>query len=182
VLLYEDETIMRLFPPLRACWALRGAQAVVPITGRNAKRTLFGVLNPRTGHRILMHAEHCRQGDFQAFLCLLRHCYPGRRIWLLLDEAPCHTAILSQVLAAQLDIVLVWLPKQCSELNAMDQLWKELKGDLAANRQFRNISEAVDYAEQWVLNLTNNQALQKAGVFSKSFWLRHLCKTFWRPT
>jgi transposase len=182
VLLYEDETIIRLFPPLRACWALRGAQAVVPITGRNAKRTLFGVLNPRTGHRILMHAEHCRQGDFQAYLCLLRNCYPGRRIWLLLDEAPCHTAILSQVLAAQLDIVFVWLPKQCSELNAMDQLWKELKDDLAANRQFKNIDEAVDYAEQWVLNLTNNQALQKAGVFSKSFWLRHLCKNFWRPT
>ena len=182
MLLYEDETIIRLFPPLRACWALRGVQAVVPITGRNAKRTLFGVLNPRTGHRILMHAEHCRQGDFQAFLCLLRHCYPGRRIWLLLDEAPCHTAILSQVLAAQLDIVFVWLPKQCSELNAMDQLWKELKDDLAANRQFKNIDEAVDYAEQWVLNLTDNQALQKAGVFSKSFWLRHLCKIFWRPT
>jgi transposase len=161
---------------------LRGSQAAVPITGRNAKRTLFGALNPRTGHRILMHAEHCRQGDFQAYLCLLRHCYPGRRIWLLLDEAPCHTAIVSQVLAAQLDIVFVWLPKQCSELNAMDQLWKELKDDLAANRQFKNIDEAVDYAEQWVLNLTNNQALQKAGVFSKSFWLRHLCKTFWRPT
>src|SRR5262249_4254389 len=50
----------------------------------------------------------------------------------------------------------------------MDQLWKELKGDLAADRQFRNIDEAVDYAEQWVLRLTNNQALQKAGVFSKS--------------
>ena len=93
---------------------------------------------------------------------------------MLLDEAPGHTAILSQVLAAQIDIVLIWLPKQCSELNAMDQLWKELKDDLAANRQFKNIDEAVDYAEQWVLNLTNNQALQKAGVFSKSYWLSHL--------
>ena len=173
MLLYEDETIIRLFPPLRACWALRGSQAAVPITGRNAKRALFGVLNPRTGHRILMHAEHCRQGDFQAYLCLIRNCYPGRRIWLLLDEAPCHTAILSRGLAVQLDIVLIWLPKQCSELNAMDQLWKELKGDLAANRQFRNIAETVDYAEQWVLKLTDNQALQKAGVFSKSYWLRH---------
>jgi DDE superfamily endonuclease len=174
VLLCEDETIIRLFPPLRACWALRGAQAVVPIAGRNVKRTLFGVLNSRTGHLILMHAEHCRQGDFQAYLRLLRHCYPGKKNWLLLDEAPCHTAILSRVLAAQLDIVFVWLPKQCSELKAMNQLWKELKDDLAANRQFRNIDEAVDNAEQWVLKLANNQALQKAGVFSKSYWLRHL--------
>jgi hypothetical protein len=101
---------------------------------------------------------------------------------LLLDEAPCHTAILSQLLAAQLDIVFVWLPKQCSELNTMDQLWKELNDNLAANRQFKNIDEAVDYVEQWVLNLTDNHALQKAGVFSKSFWLIHLCKIFWRPT
>jgi DDE superfamily endonuclease len=92
---------------------------------------------------------------------------------LLVDEALGHTAILSQVLAAQLDIVLICLPKQCSELNAMDQLWKELKGDLAANRQFRNIDEAVDYAEQWILKLTDSQALQKAGVFSKSYWLKH---------
>jgi hypothetical protein len=53
---------------------------------------------------------------------------------LLLDGAFCHTAILSQVLAAQLDIVFVWLPKQCSKFKAMDQLWKELKDDLAANR------------------------------------------------
>src|SRR5215468_8765816 len=30
VLLYEDETIIRLFPPLRACWALREAKAAVP--------------------------------------------------------------------------------------------------------------------------------------------------------
>ena len=58
----------------------------------------------------------------------------------------------------------------------MDQLWKEFKGDLATNRQFRNIAEAVDYAEQWVLNLTGNQALQKANVFSKSYWLRHFLK------
>jgi hypothetical protein len=33
----------------------------------------------------------------------------------------------------------------------MGQLWKELKGDLAADRLFKNIAEAVYYAEQWVL-------------------------------
>lgn len=91
----------------------------------------------------------------------------------MLDEAPCHTAISSRVLATQLNTMLIWLPKQCSELNVMDQLWKELKGDLAASRQFRNIAEAVDYAEQWVLNLADTQALQKAGVFLKRYWLRH---------
>jgi len=46
--------------------------------------------------------------------------------------------------------VLAWMPERCSELNAMDWLWKESKGDLAANRQFKNINETVDFdfAEQ----------------------------------
>lgn len=182
VLLIEDETILRLFPPLRACWAWRGQQAVVPITGRNARRVLFGTINPRTGHRVVLRRRRMRQEDFQAFLSHLRARYGGRPIWLLLDEAPCHIAAKSQMLAAQLNIELIWLPKQCSELNAMDQLWKELKGDLAANRQFKNIDEAAEYAEAWILGLTPMQALRKGGVLSKNYWLKYFSKDFCQPT
>ena len=31
--------------------------------------------------------------------------------------------LFAQANVCDVDIVLVWLPKQCSELNAMDQLW-----------------------------------------------------------
>lgn len=62
VLLFEDEIIVRLFPVLRRAWALRGEQAKVAISGRNARRVLFGTINPRTGHRILMRAPNMRQG------------------------------------------------------------------------------------------------------------------------
>jgi hypothetical protein len=48
-----------------------------------------------------------------------------------------------------------------------------LHDGLAANRQFGNIVEAVVYAKQLVLRFTNDQALQKASVFSKSYWLKH---------
>src|SRR4051794_41969867 len=88
VLLSQDETIWRGSPPLRATWAFRGEQAVVPITGRNAKRVLFGALNPRTGHRLVLRRLRQRQEDFQAFLRDLRQHYPGRPIWLLLGGAP----------------------------------------------------------------------------------------------
>ena len=40
-----------------------------------------------------------------------------RPIWLLLDKASFHQAIQSQQLAAHLDVTLLWLPKQCPELN-----------------------------------------------------------------
>lgn len=176
MLLIEDETTLRWFPPLRYCWALKGEQAQVPITGRNAKRVLLGAINPRTGHRILGRGADLRQPDFQAFLRRLRHGYPGRPIWLLLDEAPSHTAGQSQRLAAQLDIRLIWLPKQCPELNAMDHLWREVKDEITANYQFETIDQAADYAENWIRQLTTRQTLRKAGVLSKNYWLKDLCK------
>ena len=172
VWLFEDETILRLFPILRRAWSLRGEQAVVPITGNNAKRILFGALNPRTGHRIVFRCRNMRQEAFQAFLRLLRYSYPGRAIWLLLDEAPCHIAPKSQALAATLQIRLVWLPKQCSELNAMDHLWRALKAQISANSQFKSIDEHANFAENWLRALSDHETLLKAGVLSKHFWLQ----------
>jgi len=127
---------------------MRGEQAVVPITGQNAKRVLFGVINPRTGRRVLMRAHGMRQEAFQAFLRLLRRRYSGRPIWLVMDEASCHTAKASRQLAAQLGITSIWLPKQCSELNSMDHLWRELKGKIAANRQFLIFLESSTHANE----------------------------------
>lgn len=176
MLLFEDETILRQFPVLRRAWSLRGEQAKAPISGRNAKRVLFGALNPRTGHRILMRALNMRQPAHHAFLRKLRHAYLGRQIWLLLDEAPCHTAKQSQELARQLDIVLLWLPKQCSELNAMDQLWLRLKNKISANYEYPTVDKHLEAAESWINSLTRTEALRYASVLSKNFWLKSFLK------
>jgi transposase len=168
----EDETILRLFPVLRRAWSLGGEQALVPITGQNAKRVLFATINLRTGHRIMVRGRNMRQAYFHALLHEVRRRYKQRPVWMLLDEAKCHIAGQSQALAAALDIHFVWLPKQCSELNSMDQLWKELKSTVSANYQFSSIDEHAEYAENWLLTLTNKEALRKAGVLSKNFWLQ----------
>jgi len=172
VWLFEDETILRLLPEIRRAWSLRGQQARIPITGQNAKCVLFGTLNPRTGHRIVARGPNLRQHYFQRFLRLLRQSYPGRQIWVVLDKAPCHTAPRSQDLAQSLDIALIWLPKQWSELNGMDQLWKELKADICANLQYRTIEQHADFAQRWLFALSKSEALCKAGISSKDFWLR----------
>lgn len=176
MLLFEDETVLRLFPVLRRAWALRGEQSKIGITGRNAKRVLYGTINLRTGHRIIQRSPDMRQEHFHTFLRLLRRSYPGRQIWLLLDEAPGHVASKSQALAKQLDIVLIWLPKQCSELNAMDQLWRDLKSNISANHQYANIDEHAAYAEAWVMSLSRTEALRKASMLSDDFWLKSFFK------
>lgn len=176
ILLFEDETILRLFPVLRRAWSLSGEPATVGITGRNAKRVLFGAINLRTGHRIVLRYGSMKQSGFQDFLRLLRRCYRGRPVWLLLDAASAHIAPKSQALAAVLNIELVWLPKQCPELNGMDHLFKEVKADISANYQYPTIEEHAACAENHVLGLTNKKALKRAGILSTNFWLQSFLK------
>ena len=167
-----DETILRLFPPLRQAWGLRGRQVCVPVTGRNDRRVLFGAINVRTGHRVLRRAKSMRQGEAQAFLRELRSRYrTARRVWLVLDQHGSHASAATRGLAAGLGIELLFLPKQCPELNPMDHLWKEVKRDVAANRQYGNIDEQAEAAEHWILWLTRREARRKAGMLSKNFWL-----------
>jgi transposase len=172
VWLFEDETILRLLPELRRAWSLRGEQARVGISGKNDKCALFGTLNPQTGHRLVACGRGLRQACFQEFLRHLRRSYPGRPIWLILDRASCHTAPRSQALAASLNIILLWLPKQCSELNGMDQLWRELKGKISANYQFANSQQHAAFAQRWIFSLSRTETLRKAGILANDFWLR----------
>jgi transposase len=171
VILMADETILRMFPPLRRAWAPMGRQAVVPITGSNARRVLFGTLNIRTGHRVLSRGQSLRQGEFALFLGKLRRVYRDRRIWLILDKHGSHKAPANVKEATRSNMMLLFLPTQCPELNAMDHLWKEVKRCVSANRQFATIDDHAQAAENWIRNLTPRQALRKAGILSKNFWL-----------
>jgi transposase len=183
VLLCIDWTLLRLFPPLRATWALTGTQAAVPITGANAKRVLFGAIDLRTARRMVLIRTRAGQADAQAFLRELRRRY--RRagwLWLLADRASAHTAPQTLALAARLRIRFLWLPKQAPELSPMDRIWRELKRLVAANRQAESIGALAADAAAWVLALTAQQARRKAGMTSKRFWLRDLLQHLWPPT
>lgn len=159
---------------MRSAWALRGQQASVLISGRNAKRVLFGAVNIKTGYRLALVRQKSRIEDFTAFLHLLRQRIRGRRIYLLLDNAGWHTNKRVTTLADQLDIVLVWLPKQMPKLNPMDQLWRHLKQRMAANRQTETIDDLANDAIDWLDSLSNTQTLAKAAMLSHDFWLYHL--------
>ena len=183
MLLCADWTLLRLFPPLRATWALKGTQATVPITGANAKRVLFGAIALRNAHRIVLIRRHAGGADARAFLCELRRRYRvAGTIWLLTDRASAHTDHRTQALAAVLDIRLLWLPAQAPELSPMDQLWRDLKRLIAANRQADTIDALAISAADWVLGLTPGQARRKAGMTSKRFWLKQAVQDFWPPT
>lgn len=172
VLLAEDETDLLLFPPLRAHWGRRGEVDPVLLSGRNARRVIFGTMNLRTGTRLFLVRHNQKQGDFQAFMRLIRNHYRGWHVALLLDEDSSHTAGRSQQLAEILDIQLIWLPKRSPELNPMDHLWGQGKDIVSTNLQYPTIDEHVTAFIEYLENLSPRQALATSGVLSPTFWLK----------
>lgn len=181
-MLVEDETDLLLFPPLRAMWSPRGVPARVMLSGRNARRVVFGCMNLVTGHRLFLVRERQYADDFQSFLHEVRRHYRGWHVVLLLDSDRSHTAGASRDLAHRLHIRLLWLPKRAPELNPMDTLWGQAKDAVCVNTQYVDIDEQADAFIAHMNGLSNREALQTSGVLSKHFWLRRvLSKKFCGP-
>lgn len=180
----SDETTLRHLPPLRAAWALRGQQAEVRISGKNARRSLFGTVDLRTGRRVFLVRTRRRLADYHGFLRRRRHgvgaC--GAR-WLLLDRHGSHCSPRA---------ACAWPRRSASvscgcrasipKLNPVDHLWRALKNDLAANRQCASVDALAAYAQRWVRALTPAQTLRKAGLLSQNCWLRKVRKTICSST
>lgn len=170
--LFEDETDLLLFPPLQAGWAARGQDLLVPVSGANARRVLFGSIHLHSGHRLLLVQKRQRAMDFQEFLDVLHWHYRSWHLVLLLDEDSSHTARETLSVAEDLDIEMLSLPNRAPELNGMDQLWRRCKQTVTANHQYPSIDEHVDRFVHYVLCLKGQQARRKAGLLSPDFWLR----------
>lgn len=178
-MLCEDETELLQFPPLRACWAKRGQQAQVVLTGANARRVVFGALNLRTGHRVFLVRSRQRGTDFRAFLQTLHSHYRGWQVVLLLDRDSAHTAGASQQVAAQWGMELLWLPLRCPELNPLEALWRSGKQTICANRQYPVIDEVVERFLVYLYWLSPQETRRKAGLLSKQCWLKsHMRNSF----
>lgn len=169
--LFEDETDLLLFPPLRAGWFERGKPAEVPITGWNAKRTVFGTLDVETGQRTFVARPGICAPDFHAALRSIRGAYGNRKVALLLDKASRHTAATSERLAAQLDIELIWLPPRCTNINPMDRLWRWGKERICANKQHPDIDSQAEQFVEYLDSLSAREALRMGGLQSGRFWL-----------
>jgi transposase len=171
VKLFEDETDLLLYPPLRAGWFRRGQSAEVPVRGENAKRTVFGALNIETGHRIFVSRGGACATDFHAILRQIREEYGTNKVALLLDRASRHTAVTSGRLARSLDIQLLWLPSRCVNINPMDRLWHWGKEKTCANRQHPSIDSQTEFFVEYLTKLSPQEAVRKAGLCAKKFWL-----------
>ena len=165
------ETIITETPPLYACYGRIGEQVRVPISGNRSKRILHGALNIGSGEVLLLITTDWVQETPQYFLRMIRSHWRGWQIVLFEDRGSPHTADDSLEVASDLAIELRFLPIATPELNAMDQLWRRVKGRTVASRATQSIDASADEACQYILALRPHERLQQAGVWSGHFWL-----------
>ena len=166
-----DETSITEPPPLYHCYGRRGEQVSVPVRGNHARRVLHGVINVRSGDVLLLSTDVWDQATHQAFLTMIRAPWRGWHVVLFADRGSPHTAGRSRQHAKTLGLELRFLPRATPELNAMDHLWRHVKGRTLANRTTQTLDTSADVACCDILEMSRMERLRKAGVLSGRFWL-----------
>jgi DDE superfamily endonuclease len=160
-----------------ACWlgTARRAAAPVPISGHNARRSVFGTLHLRTGRALFLEQRRRRAVEFQVFLEFIHWHYRAWPVALLLDmRTPSTRRTLRSRWLQELGIRLLWLPKRSPHLNPLEHLWRDSKAVVCANHQHTTLNEQTCCFIDYLQSLSPTQRLRKAGVLSNHFWLRNV--------
>ncbi len=127
IICVQDESVVTADARLRkGVYTLRNKRAVYTITGSHAKIIEFGLLTA-DGRGYFEGHKRFTKDEFVAFL-RNAHAKFGK-IVMILDRAPQHTAKAVQEAMDEMDgeVKLVYLPPGCPDLNAMEELWRQMK-------------------------------------------------------
>lgn len=166
VLLYMDETTLRLLPVIRGMWMRIAKQVRIPTSsGWNQSIKVFGILNATTGQLNYELFDKCNAENFIAFLERVLEVYPKATIYMILDNASWHKAHLVQdFLATHPRIELVWLPTGCPKLNPVERIWRRLKDRVAADHWYGTLDAIRTVAVRFLDALSPEKTLQISGI------------------
>jgi transposase len=144
---YQDETHLETNPSLTRVWHRIGVQPTVPAAGTNRRLTCFGSVEAFGRGRVEVL---CAAQDSAAFVRYLealerRYVATRRKIFLVLDNGPCHTSKASHAAMAARAAWLhpIFLAPYCPNLNPKEREWRFLKRD-ARGHLARTLRDFVD--------------------------------------
>ncbi|MDV2994419.1 MAG: IS630 family transposase ISMae27 [Chroococcidiopsis sp. SAG 2025] len=88
---------------------------------------MYGVVEPQSGENFFREISHLDTQCFQEFLNDFRRAYPEDLDIIQLDNGSFHP---TSKLKVPENIILLFQPAHCPELNPIERLWEQLKGFL----------------------------------------------------
>lgn len=170
-IVFEDESGVSERPSVRRTWAPRGQTPVLIHAFNWGKISLAAALAYRwDGKRCRLYFQ-TRPGSYGpesliVFLRQLRRHFRGQQVILVWDGLPAHK---SRILQAYLKSQRHWLreerlPGYAPDLNPVETLWGNIKGQELANRCSANLAEAATAVSQGMARV-RSQAQQLAFSF-----------------
>jgi transposase len=166
-----DESTLGWLPVLVACWMKRGCQRRISTPGQQQWRHIFGAYNWATDEIVYQIAEKRNSNTFIAFLDHLVQQHSGDRpLVIVLDNGPIHRSHATQAAFALLEneLLPLFLPKYCSQLNPIERFWKHLKSLACANKLFPTMDDLVSSVER-ILVQQNVLQSDSRFMFLKNF-------------
>jgi transposase len=162
--LVEDETILKRFPPLRRMWQPVGEQRAARVPEENDDFTLYGTLDLTSGQTYIEAFEKGRSDCATQYLESLLEETAGK-VLLIWDQATWH---MSGQVAEWLDgadrIETCLLPVRSPEANPMEDLWRELKEQVAACLE-RSLDALLESCQKYFEALSPEQSVRTAGLY-----------------
>lgn len=148
LVVYEDEASFWLDGTLHQTWSRKGVQPRVDTYGLRKTAHVFGAITVEEKPQFTYQFSDVFNGHtFHQFLQLLVEQHRGRKVFLIIDNGPCHwlDAPGKAWLAENGDkIELHRLPPYSPEFNPMEGVWKTTKRVTTHNRFFRTKEERDD--------------------------------------
>jgi transposase len=111
---------------------------------------LYGAVEPATGESFFLQFSHVDAQCYQRFLDEFSRTYPNSLNILQVDNGRFHT---SKDLVVPDNVVLLFQPPYCPELNPIERLWEYLKADLKWS-SFKTLAELQTKVDQLLRELT----------------------------
>lgn len=150
-IVFQDESGVSDRPPIRTTWAPKGKTPVVTHPYKWKKVSVSGALAYRWDGRLCRLLFQTKPDSYNTvalirFLRLLRRSLRGKRVILIWDRLNAHKShVMLRYLATQRHWLRVEsLPPYAPDLNPVEMLWGNVKGQELANLQVEDTLDVVE--------------------------------------
>jgi transposase len=152
-------------------WIKRGRTVQLKTNSGRNRLNILGAYSPDDRSLISLEGrESCDAERVVQLLRKIRAANPGKRLLVVLDNAPYNHADLLTRAARELHIQLFYLPTYSPNLNLIERFWKFLKRKVARNHFYPTFAE-FRAAVQKVLNNIASYGDELASLMTERFQL-----------
>lgn len=136
IVYFEDESGVSLAPVIGKTWAPKGQPPIVRVTGKRGGVLAMSAISPSGRMCFRLEKRKVNAKVLMEFLNQISAQHPRRKVGVVMDQAPCHTAKKVRQWSEQSSQLKVFhLPPYSPNLNPDEKVWRHMKHVTLKNHQ-----------------------------------------------